>query len=40
MWGLLKPETQKVMRVIEKTLYEIIYINKEEKERNKRKIKA
>ena len=40
MWGPLKSEAQKVMRIIEKTLYEVICINREEREENKRKMKA
>ena len=40
MWDSLKSETQKVMRIMKKTLYKIIYVNREEREKNKKKIKA
>ena len=40
MWSPLKLGAQKVMRIAEKTLYEVIYINRKERERNKKRIKA
>ena len=40
MWGPLKPEAQKVIRIMKKTLYKIIYANREEREENKKKIKV
>ena len=39
MWGPLKPEAQKVMKIMKKTLYKIICINREEREQNKKKMK-
>ena len=40
MWSSLKPKTQEVMRIMRKTLYKIICINRKEREENKRKIKT
>ena len=40
MWSPLKPEAQKVMRIMKKTLYEVICANREERKKNKKKIKA
>ena len=40
MWGSLKLEAQKVMRIMKKTLYKVIYANKEEREKSKKKLKT